>query len=121
MALVMKTKRNLTSRRKNASTPHIMSSFDHQILRINLRSLDFDLADEKLFKKSYEMMSLPKLKAATDSLELQAEDERRELVAYGRKSVALFEDSLDISSGKTSRHFGLAEPFLDRIETQFFH
>ena len=88
-------------RRKARLHPHIMSSFDHQILRINLRSLDFDLADEKLFKKSYEMMSLPKLKAATDSLELQAEDERRELVAYGRKSVALFEDSLDISSGNS--------------------
>ena len=87
-------------RRKERLHPHIMSSFDHQILRINLRSLDFDLADEKLFKKSYEMISLPKLKMATDSLERQAEEERLELVAYGRKSVAMFNDSLDISNGK---------------------
>ena len=74
-----------------------MSSFDHQILRINLSSLKFDMADEKLFKKSYEMMSLPKLKEATDSLQLQAENVRKELVEFGLNSITPFKDTLDFS------------------------
>ena len=82
-------------KRKERLHPHIMSSFDHQILRINLSSLKFDMADEKLFKKSYEMMSLPKLKEATDSLQLQADNVRRELVKFGLNSITIFKDTLD--------------------------
>ena len=84
-------------KRKERLHPHIMSSFDHQILRINLSSLKFDMADEKLFKKSYEMMSLPKLKEATDSLQLQAENVRRELVEFGLNSITPFKDNMDFS------------------------
>lgn len=85
-------------RRKERLHPHIMSSFDSQILRINLRSLDFDLADEKLFKRSYEMMSLPKLKEATDSLQKQSEAQRQEVIAFGRKSITLFKDSISVDT-----------------------
>ncbi|MAO45816.1 MAG: hypothetical protein CL823_01560 [Crocinitomicaceae bacterium] len=84
-------------RRKEKTYPHIISEFDHQVLRIDLRSLDFDLADEGLFKRSYEMMSLPKLKAATDSLYNEVEKEREDLVKYGRRAVSLINDSLTTS------------------------
>ncbi len=103
-------------RRKERTHPHIMSSFDHQILRINLRSLDFDLADEKLFKRSYEMMSLPKLKVATDSLQLQAELKRQELVSFGTKAITPIKDSLIInpSSSGDSKSWLLALSRKDR-------
>lgn len=107
-------------KRQEKTHPHIKASFNHQILRINLRSLDFDLADEKLFKRSYEMMSLPKLKQATDSLEVQAENERGEMLVFGRRSITIFNDSLQVTlnnEGRSSRHWLLALSRVDRNTT----
>ena len=101
-------------RRKEKIYPHIISEFDHQVLRINLRSLDFDLADEGLFKRSYEMMSLPKLKAATDSLSNEAEKEREELVKYGRRAISLINDSLTTSGITASNNSFISE--LTRVD-----
>jgi lipopolysaccharide export system permease protein len=81
-------------RRKEKLHPHIIASFESQILRIDLKSLDFDLADEDLFRRSYEMMSLNQLKIATDSLDKMADLERREIVKYGKRGVRYFTDSL---------------------------
>ncbi len=81
-------------RRKEKLHPHIVASFESQILRIDLQSLDFDLADEDLFKRSYEMMSLHQLKIATDSLDKMADLERNEIVKYGKRGVRYFSDSL---------------------------
>jgi hypothetical protein len=39
-------------RRKAKLHPHITSTFESQTLRIDLHSLDFDLADEGLFRRS---------------------------------------------------------------------
>jgi len=83
-------------RRKEKLHPHILASFESQILRIDLQSLDFDLADEKLFRRSYEMMSLNQLKIATDSLDKMAELERKEILKYGKRGVRYFNDSLDL-------------------------
>ena len=107
-------------KRQEKVHPHIKASFNNQILRINLRSLDFDLADEKLFKRSYEIMSLPKLKQATDSLNLQVKNERDEMLVFGRKAITIFNDSLQISlnnEGKSSRQWLLALSRLDRNTT----
>jgi len=81
-------------RRKERLHPHIISSFEHQTLRIDLRSLDFDMADEGLFRNSYEMMSIPKLEDAIDSLKAHVEKERMNLIEYGRNGMSLFHDSL---------------------------
>jgi len=83
-------------RRKAKLHPHISSSFESQTLRIDLHSLDFDLADEDLFKRSYEMMSLPQLKNAIDSLDKIAEVERNEILKYGQRSVRLINDSISL-------------------------
>ena len=88
------TERNI--RRKEKLHPHVISSFSSSTLRIDLSSLDFDLADEGLFRRSYEMMSLPQLKQATDSLNKMAEIERQQIVEYGVRSVRLFNDSIKL-------------------------
>ena len=89
------TEKNI--RRKEKLHPHVIAAFSASIMRIDLSSLDFNLADEGLFRRSYEMMSLPKLKEATDSLNTMAEKERQEIVKYGVRAVRLFNDSLNIS------------------------
>jgi lipopolysaccharide export system permease protein len=93
------TERNV--RRKERLHPHVTSTFESQILRINLGSLDFDLADEGLFKRSYEMMSLPQLKKATDSLDVMVDIERAEIVQYGRKAITLLKDSIILPTDLT--------------------
>ncbi|HIK66596.1 MAG TPA: YjgP/YjgQ family permease, partial [Flavobacteriales bacterium] len=77
-------------RRKEKFHPHVISTFSASTIRIDLSSLDFDLADEGLFRRSYEMMSLPQLKQATDSLANMAEIERQQIVTYGVRAVRLF-------------------------------
>jgi lipopolysaccharide export system permease protein len=83
-------------RRKAKLHPHITSTFESQTLRIDLHSLDFDLADEGLFRRSYEMMSLPQLQDAIDSLGQMAEIERTEILKYGRRAVRMINDSISI-------------------------
>ncbi|PCJ79968.1 MAG: hypothetical protein COA49_10125 [Bacteroidetes bacterium] len=83
-------------RRKAKLHPHVSSSFESQTLRIDLQSLDFDLADEDLFKRSYEMMSLPQLQNAIDSLDQMAEIERTEILEFGQRAVRLINDSIPL-------------------------
>jgi lipopolysaccharide export system permease protein len=89
-------------RRKEKFHPHVISTFSASTIRIDLSSLDFDLADEGLFRRSYEMMSLPQLKQATDSLDNMAEIEREQIVMYGVRAVRLFNDSLELPDIKTN-------------------
>lgn len=84
-------------KRKERNHPHIKASFEHQILRIDLRSLDFDMADEGLFKRSYEMMSLTQLSYTIDSLNRMSEVDRDDLYKYASGGVTLLSDSLTIS------------------------
>ena len=86
-------------RRKERLHPHIIASFEQQTLRIDLRSLNFDMADEGLFKNSYEMMSIPKLAEAIDSLKTDVEKERLKLIEYGRNGMSFIQDSI-FSTGK---------------------
>jgi lipopolysaccharide export system permease protein len=88
------TERNIS--RKEKLHPHVISAFSFSTIRIDLSSLDFDLADEGLFRRSYEMMSLPQLKHARDSLDHMAEIERQEIIEFGVKSVRLLNDSLEL-------------------------
>ena len=88
------TEKNL--RRKEKLHPHVISSFSASTMRIDLSSLDFDLADEGLFRRSYEMMSLPKLREAIDSLDNMSEIERQQIVNYGVKAIRLLQDSIKL-------------------------
>ena len=66
------------------------------------------------------MLSFPKLKQATDSLEVQAENERGEMLVFGRRSITIFNDSLQVTlnnEGRSSRHWLLALSRVDRNTT----
>ena len=50
-----------SKRRKERLHPHIASSFERQEFEIDLASLDFSKADEGLFKRAHEMMTVAQL------------------------------------------------------------
>ena len=50
-------------RQRDRTYPHLKTLFESQRIRIDLSSLDFAKADEALFKRAYEMMSLGQLEA----------------------------------------------------------
>ena len=81
------------SRTKERVHPHIQSRFERQVLRIPLQSLDFSMANEDLFRRSYERMNLSQLSHASDSLADGIVQERGDLVNYGRRNVAHLADT----------------------------
>ena len=81
------------SRTKERVHPHIQSSFARQSLRIPLHSLDFSMANEDLFRRSYERMNLAELDHYSDSLRTAVVNERRDLVNYGRRNVVRMADT----------------------------
>ena len=81
------------SRTKERVHPHIHSRFDRQSLRIPLHSLDFSMANEDLFRRSYERMNLAELAHCSDSLREGIVRERGDLVAYGNRNVEHLADT----------------------------
>ena len=81
------------SRTRERVYPHIQSSFERQTLRIPLNSLDFSMANQDLFRKSFEMMTLSQLNAVSDSLNLEVVQEKAEIANYGARQVRLISDS----------------------------
>lgn len=77
--------------------PHISNHFAEEILRIDLSSLDFNKADEDLFKSAYEMMNVSQLSTASDSIRSQIAKKKTDLSAYGVRTLALTRDSIDLS------------------------
>jgi lipopolysaccharide export system permease protein len=92
-------------KRKERNHPHVKASFEHQILRIDLRSLDFDMADEGLFKRSYERMSLSQLNYTIDSLNRMAEQDRVDLHKYAAGGLSLIRDSIDTTPINSSNNW----------------
>jgi lipopolysaccharide export system permease protein len=81
------------SRSRERVHPHVQSTFARQTLRIPLHSLDFSMANEDLFRRSYEMMTLDELAHVSDSLAESAVNEVRQLAAYGTRSVTHLSDT----------------------------
>lgn len=81
------------AQRKQRVHPHISSSFSRQSLRIPLHSLDFSMANEDLFRRSYEMMTLEELAQVSDSLQRSMDAERVALGAYGERNVTWLSDT----------------------------
>ena len=81
------------SRSKERVYPHVRSTFQRQTLSIPLHSLDFSMANEDLFRRSYERMTLAELAQTSDSLGTEIRRERRELQNYGRRNVAWRSDT----------------------------
>ena len=74
-------------RQRERTYPHLRTRFGEQRIRIDLSSLDFAKADEALFKRAYEMMSLGQLTAAIDSLEGERAHMAAALQEFGRRSL----------------------------------
>jgi lipopolysaccharide export system permease protein len=74
-------------RQRDRTYPHLRTQFDAQRIRIDLSSLDFSKADEALFKRAYEMMSLGQLAGAIDSLEAERTQLAASLRAFGHRSM----------------------------------
>jgi len=74
-------------RQRDRTYPHLKTLFESQRIRIDLSSLDFAKADEALFKRAYEMMSLGQLEAAIDSLEKERAQMAVALQDFGQRSM----------------------------------
>ena len=74
-------------RQRDRIYPHLRTTFATQRIRIDLSSLDFAKADEALFKRAYEMMSLGQLDAAIDSLEGERSHMAATLREFGQRSM----------------------------------
>ena len=74
-------------RQRDRTYPHLKTLFEAQRIRIDLSSLDFAKADEALFKRAYEMMSLGQLEAAIDSLEKERAQMAVALQDFGQRSM----------------------------------
>lgn len=74
-------------RQRERNFPHLVTAFDRQRLRIDLSSLDFAKADEALFKRAYEMMSLGQLSAAVDSIEGQRAQAAQAMRDFGQRNL----------------------------------
>ncbi|HBP44449.1 MAG TPA: YjgP/YjgQ family permease [Flavobacteriales bacterium] len=81
-------------RRKERLHPHITSSFERQEFDIDLASLDFSKADEGLFKRAHEMMTVEQLGTAMDSLGLLVKQRLREIELYGNRQSVLLRDTI---------------------------
>lgn len=81
------------SRTQERVHPHIHTQFAKQSLRIPLHSLDFSMANEDLFRRSYERMNLAELDHVSDSLQAAVIRERADLVDFGRRNVERLADT----------------------------
>lgn len=84
-------------KRADRRFPHINNQFEEQILTIDLSSLDFNKADEDLFKKAYEMMTIKQLDVAVDSLIINVDQRIEDLQRFGARNVYLIRDTLDVT------------------------
>ncbi|MEO0404506.1 MAG: LptF/LptG family permease, partial [Bacteroidota bacterium] len=75
--------------------PHIHNTFEEQVLVIDLSSLSFNKADENLFKRAYEMMTIAQLDEATDSLAININSRITDLKRFGERNVFLMRDTID--------------------------
>ncbi len=83
-----------SKRRKERLHPHIASSFERQSFEIDLASLDFSKADEGLFKRAHEMMTVAQLGMAMDSLQGLVDQRLEEVELYGGRQTVLLRDTV---------------------------
>ncbi len=75
--------------RKKRSYPAISSKFEKSIIRLDLSSFAFKANDEEVFKTSYEMMNIPQLSSAIDSLETRLDSTKYKIAQASFKVLHL--------------------------------
>ncbi|MDG1158337.1 MAG: LptF/LptG family permease [Flavobacteriales bacterium] len=106
-------------KRDDRRFPHINNQFEEQVLTIDLSSLDFNQADEDLFKKAYEMMTISQIDVAVDSLVINVDQRIEDLQRFGARNVYLIRDTLDVSphspAAKDSLHQNSARFYFNTL------
>jgi lipopolysaccharide export system permease protein len=87
-----------TTKRADRTYPHVSSTFHEQEMRIDLSSLDFNKADEDLFKRAYEMMTIKQLETAVDSIDARIAKKKVDLVEYGKRNILILKDSINLDT-----------------------
>lgn len=87
-----------SKKRSDRTFPHVSSTFDEQELHIDLSSLDFNKADEDLFKRAYEMMTISQLETAVDSIDARINKKKVDLVEYGKRNILILRDSIHLDT-----------------------
>ena len=85
--------RESVTKTKERVYPHIKSTFAKQRFQIPLHSLDFSMANEDLFRRSFEQMNLSELAYHSDSLKGTIDLEREALVGYGKRQLERMADT----------------------------
>jgi len=75
--------------RKKRNYPSISSKFDKSIIRLDLSSFAFKANDEEVFKTSYEMMNIPQLSEAIDSLQSRLDSTKLKMAQANFKVLHL--------------------------------
>lgn len=73
--------------------PHIKSSFENDVIVMDLSSFDMQRSDEDLWKNHMKMLSMGQLQTSIDSLEIQRTKRQKDLVAYLENNIT-YNDSL---------------------------
>ena len=81
-------------RKRNKVYPHIQSTFGEMVVRIDLAELAFDKADEDLFRKAEEMMTISQLEASIDTFNIRTNKRIQGLQRYFSRTLYLNRDSL---------------------------
>lgn len=75
--------------KRNFLYPSIHSSFEKSIIRLDLSSFAFQTNDEEVFRTSYEMMNIPQLDQAIDSLSVRLDSTKQRLAEATLKILHL--------------------------------
>lgn len=76
--------------KKSKRFPQIKSSFKESIIRLDLSSFAFQVNNEEIFKNSYEMMNIPQLTEAIDSLTLKLDSTKIKMADANLKTMSLY-------------------------------
>ena len=60
-----------SQQQQERSFPYVNGNFQEMVIRLDLSNLVFKNNDEEIFKNSFEMMTIPQLERAIDSLQIQ--------------------------------------------------
>ncbi len=76
--------------KKTKRFPQIKSTFKESIIRLDLSSFAFQVNNEEIFKNSYEMMNIPQLTDAIDSLNQKLDSTKYKMAEANLRSMSLY-------------------------------
>lgn len=81
-------------KKKDKLNAHIHSTFEKDIVRFDLSSLQFQQTDEDLFSKSYQMMTINQILNEVDTMKIKSETREEDYINYFKKNSIFKTDSI---------------------------